>query len=76
MKEVIVYYTIIKPSPAHLPNRRAYYISRWVGNPFMEFDLPSDITIERIKVEDHLGLHGGQIEWRNHRGNRAGKTNR
>ena len=70
MNKVHIYYTTIK-QPFDPPNLRAYFISRWVGVPFMEFALPSDIKVEKMKVASHLGLYTSQIEWRNRRGHKS-----
>jgi len=71
MKRVNVYYTTIKPSDQDEPNYRAYYISRWIGEPFMTFDLPTaSFELEQITVATYLGLKIDMIEWHKNRGSK------
>ena len=49
-------------------NMREYYVSRFIGGPFLKFNLPNDFEDEKRVVAEHLGLKMRQINWRPHRG--------
>ena len=57
--KINVYYNILKDRQDE--NVRAYYISNFIGEPFMTFELGQNNELEILTVATHLGIKVEQM---------------